>query len=48
MDSKPGTMAPDAHRNQLSSTCAIFCAKSAINGFAAMPVRNIADAVYVE
>ena len=41
----PGTIAPASQRTQVSSTPPIFRANSAISGFAAMPVRNIPDAV---
>jgi hypothetical protein len=43
--SRPGTIEPEIQRIQVSSTCAIFAANSAISGFAAMPVRNIAEAL---
>src|ERR1019366_5289585 len=43
----PGRIDPDSHRPHVSSTCPILSANSAISGFAAIPVRNIADAAYV-
>ena len=44
-DSIPGTAAPSAQRIHVNSTCAILSANSAISGFAAMLVRNMAEAV---
>ena len=35
---------PDSHRPHESSTCPILRANSAISGFDAIPVRNIAEA----
>jgi hypothetical protein len=43
--SPPGTIAPRNQRIQLRSTWAIFNANSAITALAAMPVRNMAEAV---
>ena len=45
--SNPGTIDPASHRPHVNSTCPILSANSAISGFAAIPVRNIADAAYV-
>ena len=41
---RPGNEAASAQRAQVISTPAMVCAKLAIRGFAAMPVRNMADA----
>src|SRR5260370_35806790 len=46
--SNPGKLGASAHWIQVNSTWANFRANSAIRGFATMPVRNMADAVYVE
>ena len=43
--SSPGTIEPENHRIQVRSTCPTLDANSAISGFAAMPVRNMAEAV---
>ena len=43
----PGTTAPANHRIHVSSTCPMLCANSAISEFAAIPVKNIPDDVYV-
>src|ERR1035438_8257082 len=42
-----GKITPPPRAVYVSSTCPIFSANSAISGFAAIPVRNIADAAYV-